>query len=285
MMGHNSRSLQSAAEANVETGVWLLCKEFLITAIQDRRLERGHLRVLACFVGFMNRQNAKAWPDRATIARNTGMTPAAVSNSLSELRKFGYLICDREPVEQSGGKTLMVYTFGNVDHDTIRTEITKFVEQLKRARDTDSSPPTVKSASPPKVKFTAEGENKTHSSPPTVAESSPPTVASNSIEKEPFKLSPPPTAEDKPQKRKTQIQPNWTPREQQVQWVKNNWAASDKQIEIQAHQFRDHHRGKGSLMVDWDAAWRTWWGNGYHKIPRRGGELVPAIRASKPSRW
>ena len=26
-------------------------------------------------------------------------------------------------------------------------------------------------------------------------------------------------------------------------------------------KFRDHHAAKGSLMADWDAAWRTWVGN------------------------
>jgi hypothetical protein len=42
--------VQAAAEQNVRSGVLLLCKEMLITAIQDRRLERSHLCVLACYV-------------------------------------------------------------------------------------------------------------------------------------------------------------------------------------------------------------------------------------------
>jgi hypothetical protein len=47
--------------------------------------------------------------------------------------------------------------------------------------------------------------------------------------------------------------------------------ASDLQVSIEAQKFRDHHVSKGSTMADWPAAWRTWWGNGFHKIPRRAG--------------
>ena len=35
-------------------------------------------------------------------------------------------------------------------------------------------------------------------------------------------------------------------------------------------KFRDHHRAKGSLMADWDAAWRTWLGNRGQFQPRAG---------------
>lgn len=201
-----SSKLQDTADQNVETGVWLLCKEFLVTAIQDKRLERGHLRVLASIVTLINHRTAKAWPDRTTIASMAGMSVSAVSNALSELRKWEYLIVDREYVEAAGGRKLMVYTFGNIDHETIRSEITKFVERLQRDRSegveskvvaahiSSSSPPTVNLTSPPTVNFTAYGErispptvnnsspptvNKQVSSPPTVDKSSPPTVDSN----------------------------------------------------------------------------------------------------------
>ncbi len=35
-------------------------------------------------------------------------------------------------------------------------------------------------------------------------------------------------------------------------------------------KFRDHHRAKGSLMADWQAAWRTWLGNLRGFQPRAG---------------
>lgn len=184
-IGHNSASLSAAAQANVETGVWLLCKEFLVTAIQDRRLERGHLRVLACFATLVNRNSAKAWPDRVTIAAMAGMTPHAVSTAIGELKRFGYLISDREPVDLAGGKTLTVYTFGNIDHDTIRREISAFVDTLKLRR----------KQSPPKETVSAHGERTSPptgtmvppprgTSPYTGTKQSPPTGNSNSIEEE-----------------------------------------------------------------------------------------------------
>ena len=61
-------AVTEAAEQNVATGVLLLCKEALITAIQDSRLHRGHLRLLAAVVSFMNSKTAKAWPGRASAS-------------------------------------------------------------------------------------------------------------------------------------------------------------------------------------------------------------------------
>lgn len=157
VIGHNSQSLTSAAEANVETGVYLLCREMLVTAIHDTRLERGHLRVLACFASLINARTAKVWPSRDVIASMTGTSVRHVSNTISELRKMGYLISEREPVEQAGGRRMNVYTFGNIDHEQIRNEITKFCLAVQKQRD-ETSPHTVNKTSPPTVNFTAHGE-------------------------------------------------------------------------------------------------------------------------------
>lgn len=127
-------TLNQAAEANLRTGVLLLCKEALVTAIQDRRLHRGHLRVLATVAHFMSSRTAKAWPGRAAIASVLAMPLKTVSNVLLELREFGYLIAEREAVEEASNRNLMVYTFGNIDHETIRKEITAFVESVRSAR-------------------------------------------------------------------------------------------------------------------------------------------------------
>jgi hypothetical protein len=68
---------------------------------------------------------------------------------------------------------------------------------------------------------------------------------------------------------RTQLAPDWQPTSELIAWAKCGWIATDRQIAAEADKFRDHHTGKGSLMANWDAAWRTWWRNGYHKIPRR----------------
>jgi uncharacterized protein YdaU (DUF1376 family) len=60
--------------------------------------------------------------------------------------------------------------------------------------------------------------------------------------------------------------------------------------------FRNHHEGKGTLMVDWQAAWRTWVGNArkfnrsvptgetpYQRSMReRAEEMVPSIARAPP---
>jgi hypothetical protein len=181
----NRLSVSEAAAKNLETGVLLLCKEALVTAIQDRRLERGHLRVLAAVAHFMSSRTAKAWPGRAAIASVTGMSLKAVSNTLLELRNFGYLLADKEAVEEANHRRLTVYTFGNIDHETIRREITKFVESVRTGkvpahgevespRPRGTSPPTGNSEVP------AHGELP-RKVPASGVEKSPPTGDSNSI--------------------------------------------------------------------------------------------------------
>ena len=135
--------LQTAAQANIETGLYLLQKEALTTAILDKRLGRLHLRVLACISIFMNPRTAKSWPSRASIAEILGLSPDSVGNKLRELRVLGYLVMDRERVEEAENRSLAVYTLGNIDHETIRREITNFVMQIRsNGRDRHNLKPT-----------------------------------------------------------------------------------------------------------------------------------------------
>jgi hypothetical protein len=146
--GSQALSLDEAAKANLDTGVLLLCKESLITAIQDRRLHRGHLRVLAAIAMHMNSRTGKAWPGRTAIGATLGMPVKTVSNLLLELRDFGYLIAARQMVEEANNRNLMVYTFGNIDHDTIRREITKFIEGVRSGEIPVKFPPQREQKSP-----------------------------------------------------------------------------------------------------------------------------------------
>lgn len=176
MATETQSDLSAVAEANVRTSTLLLVKEALITAIQDRRLERGHLRILAAIGMCMSSRSAKAWPSRAVLASMTGLSVKTVSNNLLELRTLGYLVSDRETVEEAGNRRLIVYTFGNIDHETIRNEITKYVMGFREDRDhkqevprpRGSSPHMGNNSSPPAGKcdpleFPARGEK---SSPP-----------------------------------------------------------------------------------------------------------------------
>lgn len=135
-IGHNggpSSAFMLAQAENKNTALYLLGREFLVTAIQDRRLERSHLRVMACIVLTTNSE-LKAWPSRAYIAERTGLAVKTVSNILLELRNLGYLITDKEEVPEANDRRLTVYTFGKIDHETIRREITRFVEGIRAAQ-------------------------------------------------------------------------------------------------------------------------------------------------------
>lgn len=78
------------------------------------------------------------------------------------------------------------------------------------------------------------------------------------------------------------IDPDWRPASEQVVWVRQRYAARDAQIAEQAEKFRDYHSAKGTVSKDWAASWRTWWGNGFHKIPKRQQPDVPPVFAVHP---
>ena len=141
-IGHNQPPLDEVASSNVEIGILLLCREALVQAIGDRRLDRLHLRVMGFMARCMNR-SAKAWPNRNTIAAELGVAPVAVSNKLRDLRAWGYLVAERQRVPQANDRSLMVYTFGGLDRATIEREITAFCERIRALDDTRKSPSAV----------------------------------------------------------------------------------------------------------------------------------------------
>lgn len=57
-------------------------------------------------------------------------------------------------------------------------------------------------------------------------------------------------------KRKSQIPEDFAPNETGVAAAR----AAGLSIEKEVEQFRNHHAAKGSTMLDWQAAWRTWVG-------------------------
>ena len=112
-------SLSAAAKATVQAGTLLIFNKALVTAIADARLDRLHLKILTVIGEHINRLSAKAWPSRQKIAEAVDVEPRSVSNKLSELRRFGYLVADRERVPEANARRLTVYTF---DIDNIRTK-------------------------------------------------------------------------------------------------------------------------------------------------------------------
>jgi hypothetical protein len=282
-IGHNQPTLTSASEANVETGVLLLCKEFLVTAIQDRRLNRTHLRVLACFVEFVNRRTAKAWPGRQLIADTLGLDVRNVSNALFELRSWGYLIAERERVVEAGNRSLMVYTFGNVDHDTIRREIDAYVANIKGAKFTApgeakvtpegevtaKSPHRVNSKSPQGVNNTLVGELPENPTSPYAVDSNldtkPTTVELNNSSPPEPELQP----KRKAEKRGTRLPEDWVLKTGWARWAMEHFVISPDQVRQEAAAFKDHFLSSGkanALKTDWERTWHNWIrGNGRPK--------------------
>ena len=48
-------------------------------------------------------------------------------------------------------------------------------------------------------------------------------------------------------------------------------------------QFKDHHRSRGSTMVDWLAAWRTWCRNSLKFAARKNGAYAAPTRTNQPT--
>lgn len=281
----NLRTLSGVADANIETGVLLLCKEFLVTAITDRRLDRTHLRVLACMVNFVNRKTAKAWPDRRKIAEALGVEPVTVSNKLRELRVWGYLIAERERVAEANNRSLMVYTFGNVDHDTIRSEIDAYVARIKDMADrrvteggdfaNQKSPQAVTSKSPVTVTVTECGDSRGPKVTEYGARKSPSTVDSNS-EKEllPSNVEKLTTVGTSPsvrsadegeaalEKRGTRLPENWMLSRDLGNWTIEHFVVpSADDVRAEAEKFKNHwlsESGPSARKRDWGRAWQKW---------------------------
>lgn len=296
-------SLAEVTKANIETAVWLLCKEALVTAIQDRRLERSHLRVLAVIAEHMNKFTAEASPSRQMIAAAIGLEVSTVSNVLSELRFLGYLVSEKRKDDDAGRK-LTFYAFGRIDHETIRREVGKYVKSFRESGGSNSSPQEVNSAkkeapktSPPAVNITAHGEQK--SSPPTVniPVSGEVFTVQNKRSKNysllksldsnleiipstpPQEATSPPAGNTEKAKRGTRLPENWKLPKSWGEWALETFRVNETQVRAEAERFKNHwlaKAGKDATKIDWQATWRNWCSSDFRAWPRR----VPATEAS-----
>lgn len=233
-----------------------------------------------------------------------GYTEAVVAKTISELIRFGYLVQSKRAPE-TGGRAMSHYSLLQPSVEDLQREIESWVKSVRAAdprplpdvtfrgnvRNADvtsrgnvtavgnvSSEPEITKQKQDDVPDVTTGSNVTtvgNVSIPDVT-TGVPTVTSSKINNNTGGLfgdaPPPPPEEPKPKsKRRTQIDPEWQPEERDVLWVKARWVASDRQIDGERDKFISHHEGKGSLMASWPAAWRTWWNNGFHKVPRKAG--------------
>ena len=84
-----------------------------------------------------------------------------------------------------------------------------------------------------------------------------------------------PPAKKTPAKRKQRISENQLPTPADVEAATRAGLNKATMI-VEWQKFRDHHLSKGSLMLDWAAAWRKWLGNMGQFTPRaRAGPAPP----------
>jgi hypothetical protein len=76
----------------------------------------------------------------------------------------------------------------------------------------------------------------------------------------------------KPAKRKTALPADWSPRSEEREKAVSTGLNCDTEVDA----FRDHHSAKGTLMLDWNAAFRTWLRNAV-KFARGGNGQAPKV--------
>lgn len=88
----------------------------------------------------------------------------------------------------------------------------------------------------------------------------------------------PPAAKAKRTRRRSAIDPEWQPTDSGRAYALAR-GYSHQDIPYQVERFRNFHTGKGNLMADWDAAWRTWVGNGFDRRGPGPSSRSPQSRA------
>ena len=241
-------------------------------AVRDPRCHKPHLRVLYNIMEKLSRATGTAFPDRKTIAEEEDLADHTVENVLYDLRKWGHIDWERRTDPRHKGR-LLHYTL-----PVIRWSEDQIAQAIYALRGESTRPngyskyPSQRARGVP-----APTGTPCQSTRPNGEKSTRPGVCSNLL-KEP---------EDKTASRKrpaprTRLPLDWAPTPQDRAWAAANFVATDQQISIEAEKFGNYHRGKGSSMADWGAAWRTWWGNGFHKLPRRPQEANGLAGATVP---
>jgi hypothetical protein len=230
----------------------------------------------------LHRKTGTAYASRQTIAKGEGLSEKTVENALYDLRRWGHIDWERRAAPDLHPGSLLHYTLP-VTRWTDADLVDAIIAQRARIRGGESPLPAGDSDSPAERGLRSPLPAGESPRPAGVESPRPAGARRRDSIGEDSKTAARAAAADhvdpkgRRAKPRTQIAPDWHPTDEQIGWVKEGWEASDTQITAQAAQFRDHHRSRGSLMADWPAAWRTWWRNGYHKIPLR-----PVATAAAP---
>lgn len=115
----------------LETGFLLAAYETLIQALKDRRLHQGHRSVLAELVSRMNRQTGTTFIGREQIAQRTGLPVRSVSNYISELMRFGYVVAENRRTPEANNRSLRHYTLAGLDKAEIERLVAETIKGIQ----------------------------------------------------------------------------------------------------------------------------------------------------------
>lgn len=94
----------------------------------------------------------------------------------------------------------------------------------------------------------------------------------------------------KPESRATRLPADWTLTDAHFQAASKRGFDSAR-AEAEGEKFADYHRAKGTRMLDWLAAWRTWLGNAVEFDKRRAptpngsARMFPGEASAQKSKW
>jgi hypothetical protein len=309
-MGCNSTGdFEATVAENLRRGLLMTQRDVLIACIRDNRLGDKDRLVLVAVVERMNASTGMAFPGRRCVTEDVSKwaankrgcyTEAGVAKSISKLIGCGYLMYDRRAPE-GGRKAIAHYTVCKPSIEDLEAQIAETVARIcaRNARggpaiqarfDFGDDTPHAGHVSPADVPSqegnvtTSATADVTPSHPADETPSAPIVTRKEELGSETSRSrgASDPDKTGRPKGRpRTGIAKDWKPDNELIAWVQRNYEASLDDIAVETQKFRDHHAAHGKTMADWAAAWRTWWGTGFHKIARRTGSAdTPLLDAA-----
>lgn len=193
-----------------------------------RGLPSGQRLLLVVLADFAN-DEGYCWPSIGTLARHCDMTERHVSALLKELQRAGYLAIG----EQRGRSNAYWLAIPEGMNSSSGVNCTSGVNSSSGGDELHFTPT-------PELEFRG-GMNS--SSPKPSIEPSYRTVKEPSVVRE---------------QRGTRAPAAYAVTEEMVAWAGRTVGYGRERCEAEVEAFLDYHRAKGSVMKDWDAAFRTW---------------------------
>lgn len=193
--------------------------------------------VLVAICNYAN-ENDEAWPSHSSIARLTGLSKRTIQTSIQKLEDWG-LITRIRRARDNGSETSAMVSI-NIE---VAWNVAKGI----------ATPATGVSQEPREVWQQMPQGIATDASLETTLK---PQLTNSGAQDEYFSEEKP----SKPKKKRNTIPAEYPMTDRHKQYAAERGLAVGYAVGI-FENFKNHHAAKGSVMLDWDAAWRTWVGN------------------------